>query len=149
MSKFEELCQVYATARKDYLTSAQMRQNFIDVFVQQMSDYFQCPIKPTDPTLDDSGTLHFSVLITLLENPHNPQESDSETVCISLTIDKVLDNYIVSVYPWGEEFKLFWEEFDKFTEVYDFIFEKIKETYIGGITIFSSDERIRNLGWGF
>jgi hypothetical protein len=41
MSKFEELCQAYATERKEYLNSMQIRQDFIDVFVEKKIEYFQ------------------------------------------------------------------------------------------------------------
>jgi hypothetical protein len=149
MSKFEELCQAYATARKEYLNSMQTRQDFIDVFVEKMSDYFQCPVKKSEVTSDDRGVMYFSILITVYENANKPERSTSETVNISLTLEKVIDNYIVGVLPWGKEFQLFWDEFDKFQEVYDYIFEKVKEAYTDGLTNLSSQSKTRNLGWEF
>jgi hypothetical protein len=149
MSKFEELCQAYANARKEYLESIQMRQDFIDAFVRKMSDYFQCAIEQTDVTLDDRGIMHFNLLMILYENPNLPEKSTSETVSISLTLEKIIDNYIISIFPWGKDFKLFWDEFNKFEEVYDFIFEKIQDYYLSGISELSSEHRTINLGWEF
>ncbi|MBF2022694.1 MAG: hypothetical protein IGR93_22035 [Hydrococcus sp. C42_A2020_068] len=149
MSKFEELCQAYAAARKDYLESMQMRQDFVNSFVRKMSDYFQCPVEKTDVSFDERGIMYFSILITLYENPSQPEKFASEIVNVSLTLDKILDNYVVVILPWGKEFKLFWDEFNKFEEVYEFIFEKIKEAYTSGITDLSPENKTRNLGWEF
>lgn len=149
MSKFEELCQAYATARKEYLNSLQTRQDFVDVFVEKMSDYFQCPVKKSEITSDDRGVMYFSILITVYEDPTQPERSTSETVNISLTLEKIIDNYIIGFLPWGQEFKLFWDEFDKFQEVYDCIFEKVKEAYTDGLTNLSPQSKTRNLGWEF
>jgi hypothetical protein len=137
MSKFEELCQVYAKARKDYFDSVKMREDFVEIFVRKMDEYFQCPIEQTEITLDEQGVMHFSIVITLYENPGNRNSSIFEKVGVSLMLDKIIDNYIVTVLPWGEEFKLFCNEFNKFVEVYEFIFEKIKDIYISGFSKFS------------
>jgi hypothetical protein len=56
----------------------------------------------------------------------------------------------VTIFPWMKEYKLFWNEFDKFEEVYEFIFEKIKESYIGRSDFFSEDyQNSYSLGWEF
>jgi hypothetical protein len=137
MSKFEELCQVYANARKDYFDSVKMREDFVEIFVHKMDEYFQCPIEQTEITLDEQGVMHFSIAITLYENPNHRNSSIFEKIGVSLTLDKIIDNYVVTVLPWGEEFKLFCNEFNKFIEVYEFIFEKIKDTYISGLSKFT------------
>ena len=67
-----------------------------------------------------------------------------------LSSEKIIDNYIVAVYPWGKDWKIFWDEFSKFEEVYEFIFEKIKDAYRSGISLLPPENNeIRKLGWEF
>ncbi|AFZ37372.1 hypothetical protein Sta7437_3888 [Stanieria cyanosphaera PCC 7437] len=150
MSKFEELCQVYAKAKQEAAENCRTCQDFTDVFVQKMGEYFDCSFEQDNISFDDQGTMHFQVLLTLYDNPENLEESTEEKVSISLSVSKVIDNYIVTIFPWMKEFKLFWDEFNKFEEVYEFIFEIIKESYIGRRNFFSEDYKdFHNIGWEF
>ena len=151
MSKFEELCQAYAVAKKTSLESRQACQDFTDVFLKRMSDYFQCPIKKEKINFDQQGLMHVETSLTLYENPTHPELGTHEIVIISWSIEKILDNYVVTIYPWMKEFKIFWDEFSKFDEVYQFLFETIKETYIGEILLPEEEGKssIRHLGFGF
>ena len=150
MSKFEELCQTYAAARKESLESRKACQDFADVFVKCMSDYFECPIEKHKIYFDEQGLMHFQVSLTLYENPSNTEDCESEIVLTDLSIEKIIDNYIVTIYPWGKDWKIFWDEFSKFEEVYEFIFEKIKDAYRSGISLLPPENNeIRKLGWEF
>jgi hypothetical protein len=150
MSKFEELCQAYAKAKQEAAEKCQACQQFTDVFIQKMGEYFDCSVARDNVSFDAQGTMHCQILVTLYDNPHNLQESTKESVSISLSVSKVIDNYIVTIFPWMKEYKLFWNEFDKFEEVYEFIFEKIKESYIGRSDFFSEDyQNSYSLGWEF
>lgn len=148
MSKFEELCQAYANARKQYQESKDACLDFSKIFVEQMSNYFQCPINQENLTFYEDASLHFQISITLYENPQTPDTSEYETVVLSLSVEKVIDNYIVTVYPWGQDFKLFWNEFNKFEEVYDYLFERINNSYSNGLHLLPEEEnKIRNIGF--
>ena len=148
MSKFEELCQAYALAKQNTETTHQACRKFVEGFITAMSNYFQAPIKQQKGSFDERGLMHFETTLTLYEKPNNKENSFSEVIVIFWSVEKILDNYILTLYPWMYEYKLFEDELDKFEEIYQYIFEIIKETYQGPIP-FSEKEKntIRNLGW--
>ncbi|MCU0516594.1 MAG: hypothetical protein MUC60_06935 [Oscillatoria sp. Prado101] len=49
---------------------------------------------------------------------------------VSLSVRRVIDNYILTVYPWMREFKILIDEPAHFEEAYDYIFDRLKETYL-------------------
>ena len=150
MSRFEELCQAYALAKQKTKSSRDACRKFADSFISGMKDYFQAPIERQEERFDEHGLMHFETYLTLYENPKNPDDSCSEVVVVYWSLEKILDNYILTIYPWMNEFKLFENEWDKFELVYEFIFERIKEAYLDQIT-WSEKEKItvRKLGWSF
>ena len=131
MSKFEELCKAYAASRQAYRESCQACLDFSEIFIKQMSDYLECPIHQQNPKFDEDGILHFNGAIDICENPGNPDKGDRETVEIYLSVNKVIDNFIVTVYPWGHEFKIMIDEPRHFEEAYEYIFDTLKSTYRG------------------
>jgi hypothetical protein len=131
MSKFEELCKAYATSRQAYRESCQACLDFSEIFIKQMSDYFECSINSQKPWFDDNGFLHIELTIDVYENPANPETGDRETVKISLTIEKVIDNFIVTVWPLGHDFKILIDEPKHFEEACDYIFDTLKSAYTG------------------
>ncbi|MEG4499138.1 hypothetical protein QUB05_06750 [Microcoleus sp. F10-C6] len=73
----------------------------------------------------------FNGLINICENPENPENGDRETVTIYLSVNKVIDNFIVTVYPWGHDFKILIDEPRHFEEAYEYIFDTLKSAYTG------------------
>lgn len=130
MSKFEDLCKAYAAARKEYRDSCQACQEFSEIFVRGMSDYFECPVSNEKGKFDGNGELHFNASLTLWENPELPEDSEREDLTVSLSVRRVIDNYILTVYPWMREFKILIDEPAHFEEAYDYIFDRLKETYL-------------------
>ncbi|MEG4516419.1 MULTISPECIES: hypothetical protein [unclassified Microcoleus] len=131
MSKFEEICKAYATSRQAYRESCEACQDFSEIFIKQLSDYFDCPIPSQNQKFDDNGILYFDGAIDICENPDNPEKGDRETVEISLSVNKVIDNFIVTVYPWGHEFKILIDEPRHFEEAFEYIFDRLLSAYTG------------------
>jgi|FrelakmetLWP11LW_1041352.scaffolds.fasta_scaffold04250_3 hypothetical protein len=140
MSRFEELCQTYALARQKTELSRQACQKFTEGLISGMSDYFQTSIVWQKESFDERGVMHFETNLTLYENPNNRENSFSEVIVIFWSLENILDNYILTIYPWMKEFKLFENEWDKFELVYEFVFERVKEAYLDKIT-WSEEEK--------
>ena len=150
MSRFEELCQAYALAKQKTELSRQACQKFASGFISGMSNYFQTPIVPQKESFDKQGLMHFETSLTLYENPNNRENSFTEIVVIFWSLENILDNYILTIYPWMKEFKLFENEWDKFELVYEFVFEMVKESYLDKITWPQEGKiTVRKLGWCF
>ena len=150
MSKFEELCQAYALAKQRTLESRQACQKFTAGFVSGMSDYFQATIEQTKESFDNQGLMHFETVLTLYEDPKNPDNSASEKVMIYWSVENILDNYILTIFPWMNQFKLFENEWDKFESVYEFVFEVIQESYLDKISLPEAGKiKVRKLGFSF
>lgn len=131
MSKFEELCKAYAASRQAYRESCEACQDFSEIFIKQMSDYLECQIEKQNQKFDGDGVLHFNGIINICENPENPEKGDRETVTIYLSLNKVIDNFIVTVYPWGHDFKILVDEPRHFEEAYEYIFDTLKSAFTG------------------
>ncbi|MEG4341839.1 hypothetical protein QUB70_00935 [Microcoleus sp. A003_D6] len=131
MSKFEELCKAYATSRQAYRESCQACLDFSEIFLNQMSDYLECAIEKQNQKFDEDGVLHFDGAIDVCENPENPEKGDRETVTIYLSVNKVIDNFIVNVYPWGRDFKILIDEPRHFEEAFEYIFDTLQSAYTG------------------
>ncbi len=150
MSKYERLCRAYAKARQEVLEASRACQEFARVFSDRFGEYIGCAIEYEEDAPDERGGLSFYIILRVYPHPETKDESESEIVRISLSVERVIDNYVVTLFPWGQDFKLFWNEFDKFDRVYDYIFDRVLETYTCGFEALSPEkEQIRNLGWGF
>jgi hypothetical protein len=150
MSRFEELCQAYASAKQRTELSRQACQKFAEGFISGMSDYFQTPIGRQRESFDKQGVMHFETSLTLYEDPKNREDSFAEVVLIFWSLENILDNYILTIYPWGENFQLFENEWDKFELVYELVFERVKEAYLEKVTWPKEGKTtVRDLGWGF
>ncbi len=128
MSKFQELCLAYALAKQRTEENRQACQKFVEGFICGMSDYFQAPMQIQKESFD-KGLMYFETVLTIYEDPNNQPISGEEVIIISWSLEKILDNYILRLFPWMKEFKLFENELDRFEEVYELIFETIKEVY--------------------
>ncbi len=100
-----------------------------------MNEYFGYPIAETKKEFDEDNKLQLTTRFTINEFPNDPSKGNSEVIIIHWTVEKVLDNYLVMFLPWDKEFKLFEKEFERFEQVYDFIFELIEENYRLEVTI--------------
>lgn len=148
MSKFLELCEAYGLAKKKTEESRAccLEFKFTNIFIEKMSNYFECPINKEKIDFDEDNTMHVDISLTIYQNPDKPNSANSETIIIPWTLRKVLDNYILIFYPWMKEFKVFWNEGDRFNLIYDFIFEKLKEEYLTEIPLpKEGKESVRNL----
>ena len=150
MSKYKELCQVYAQARQASVQSIEVCQGFAEVFVAQMGLYFQCPIEIPNSSFDEQGSMHFYPALTLYADPLNPDEQQSELVVISIALEKYEDYFGLTLFPWEDSFQLIENNPETFTPVYDYIFEKIKESYANSMIAVnnSTNRSIRNLEIG-
>lgn len=141
MSKFEELCQAYAAYKQADRESRQACLEFTEIFIKQMSDYFECAIElPQKPWFGDKSVLYFDLTIDLCENPAHPETGDRETVKISLSLEKVIDNFIVTVWPLGRDFKILIDEPKHFEEAFEYIFDYLKSGYTGRSELASQED---------
>ncbi|MGK7872344.1 MAG: hypothetical protein AB4426_03220 [Xenococcaceae cyanobacterium] len=136
MSKFEELCQVYAAARKEYLNCKHSCQDFADFLVNRMRIYFECPIETVAINFDEDGYLYLETELTLYENPHDTANSEHEKINISLLIRKKGDDYLISYTPYSGDFQIPGNDLNKLDEVYEFIANKIQKDYESQIQVF-------------
>jgi hypothetical protein len=128
ISKYEELCQVYAQARQASVQSIEVCQGFAEIFIAQMGLYFQCPIEIPNSSFDEQGSMHFYPALTLYADPLNPDEQQSELVVVSIALEKYEDYFGLTLFPWEDSFQLIENDLATFTPVYDYIFEKVKES---------------------
>ena len=135
MNKYEILCQKYALSLKRTRESRQKIIDFVEIFLEAMNEYFGYPIAETKKEFDEDNKLQLTTRFTINEFPNDPSKGNSEVIIIHWTVEKVLDNYLVMFLPWDKEFKLFEKEFERFEQVYDFIFELIEENYRLEVTI--------------
>jgi len=149
ISRYEELCQIYAQARQASVQSIEVCQRFAEIFIAQMKLYFQCPIEISSYSFDEQGSMHFYPAITLYSDLLHPDEKQSELVVISVSVEKHEDCFGVTLFPWEECFQLIENKTETFIPVYDYIFEKIKESYQNSMIAMNNNTNrsIRNLGW--
>jgi hypothetical protein len=139
MSKFEELCQIYATARRQSRDYRHSCQDFADFLVHRMNLYFQCPIETGEMHLDDDANLHLETALTLYENPSDPTNSDRQRISFPLSIRKKVDTFIVSVFPYGNEFAVPRDDLNKLDALYEYMADRIKRTYEDEIQLFTGE----------
>lgn len=150
ISRYEELCQIYDQARQASVKSIEFCQKFSELFIKQMEAYFQCSIEITNYSFDEQGSMHFYPALTIYADPFNPEDKQSELIVISVSIEKYKDYFELTLFPWEESFQLIENRVETFTPVYDYIFAKIKESYIHSMIAINdnnTNRSIRNLGW--
>jgi len=164
MSKFEELCKSYATARENYFNYRNACWDFASHLVSGMIDYFQCPkeqvkfipLKGDEKPgsvytlmgamhLDDDTFWHLGVGLTLYIAPN---VFPHETILLPLLIKKVTDYFIVKLDGHQKEFKIHIDKTDEFDTFYEFVFQQIQETYEKGLQRFlDQNEATRKIGF--
>ncbi|MBZ8182944.1 MAG: hypothetical protein SAL07_02725 [Oscillatoria sp. PMC 1051.18] len=150
MSKYEELCQVFANARKEAVKYKHSCQDFADFLVHRMSMYFGCAIATGEIRFYEDGNLHLQTSLTLYENPQDTANSACETITIDLSIIKKCEDFLVAVLPYGSEFTIPSKNMNKLDELFEFIADKIRAVYENDIELLVGEcEKIRSLGWNF
>ncbi|MGL5032398.1 MAG: hypothetical protein ACRC6M_01185 [Microcystaceae cyanobacterium] len=153
MTKYEQLCLAYASARQASLKSIETCHGFAELFIDHLAEYFQCGVEMQNVSFDEQGSMHFYPAITLYADPQKPSDENSEVVIVSLSLEKSEEGYLVTIFPWETSFELLKNRLDKlddFIPIYDFIHEQILVAYEGAmISIEERRSNIRNLGWDF
>jgi hypothetical protein len=149
MTKFVEICQAFAKARQTAMQSHQDCMKFVQIFVQKMSEYYVCPIEVEPRGFDKDGLLHFSIFITLYEKPEEQKNSPYEIIKSSWTVEKVIDNYILTIFPWVNTYQIFLDRQEKFIEIFDFLYDKIIELYRYQYQPFPTNRKPIRDFWGF
>ena len=146
MSRFEELCESYTSARKRYFNYENECMEFGIKMMKGLKEYLECPPeqvnyyppdKESDPNvsynihgatkLGDDGFWHVGIGIGLYEVPNGrPQENVRST----LLIKKEDGRFIVKYGRESkDEFRICEDDEDDLKKFYDYIFDEIKELY--------------------
>ena len=146
MTRFEDLCGSYTSARKRYFNYENECMEFGIKMVDGLKEYLECPPeqvnyyppdKESDPNvsynihgatkLGEDGFWHVGIGIGLYEVPNGrPQENVRSTLLI-----KKEDGHFVVKYgkESKDEFKVCEEKEEDLKKFYDYIFDEIKELY--------------------
>jgi hypothetical protein len=146
MSRFEELCESYTSARKRYFNYENECMEFGIKMMNGLKEYLECPPeqvnyyppdKESDPNvsynihgatkLGEDGFWHVGIGIGLYEVPNGrPQENVRSTLLI-----KKEDGRFVVKYgrESKDEFRICEDDEDDLKKFYDYIFDEIKELY--------------------
>lgn len=146
MTRFEELCESYANARKRFFNYEEECMEFGAKMVNGLTKYLECPPeqvnyyppdKESDPNvsynihgatkLGEDGFWHVGIGIGLYETPNRrPQENVRSRLLI-----KKDDGYFVVKYgkQSQDEFRICEDKEDDLEKFYDHIFEEIKVLY--------------------
>ncbi len=164
MSKFKELCKAYETARINFFDYRRDCHTFASKLIDGLIDFLQCPKEQikfiplkkdyeSDFTytlmgamhLNDDTFWHLGVGITLYKEPNI---FPHETVLISFLIKEKSDSFTVKLGDSGKEFEILKDKPEDFNEIYEFIFNQIKETYEKGLKRFlEQKETSREIGF--
>lgn len=164
MSKFEELCKIYDSARGSYVDYQRVCHDFASRLVKSMIDYFQGPEGAVtfiplqgEPEPEKTYTLmgamhldkdtfwHLGVVVTLYPRPGIFLPHRRNLLCF--LIKKVEDYFIVKLSHLKEEFKIHRDKPDEFNPFFEFVFEKIKESYENSLQRFLEQDSIFRIGF--
>jgi hypothetical protein len=101
MSRFEELCQLYATSRQEYLNYKHSCQDFADFLVHRLSLYLECPMETEVMRFDEDASLYVKTSLVLYANPEDRSHSPKDTIGIDLSVSKK-----------GKDFEIMFLRFD-------------------------------------
>jgi hypothetical protein len=168
MAKFNDLCAVYSKAQNEFRQFRDDCQDFVVDLWNNMITYLNVPgsqlsiytineegeaIVSKPPiwqalTLRSDSYWSVGFGITVYEAPNMyPQE----TIIISLLIKKdSAGNYFVKLSEFNEEFKIDRTNVNDFDKFYNFVFEKIINSYQSGLQKFIDQESsIRKVGFQY
>jgi hypothetical protein len=145
MSKYNDLCQAYSGARKNYFDYWHDCANFITGLMNGMREYFEMPKenlkyvplneKPEfakkytarDCMLLEQDTFWYVGVMMTLCGVH--EEQPEETLILPILVKKLDDTYTVKFGPAGDEFEITGDDKQSRTAFYDFVFKQISDTY--------------------
>jgi hypothetical protein len=139
MSKFEEICQIYAKSRQEFSNSQHSCQDFADFLVNRMSLYFGCPVETREMQFDKDAYLHVPIYITFYTNPVNPQESQTDLIDMCFLIRKKPTGFTVSYLPYSGDFEIPNDNLNKLDDFFDYIEKWLKEHYQKKLQIFRGE----------
>ncbi|MCP4581148.1 MAG: hypothetical protein GY839_05985 [candidate division Zixibacteria bacterium] len=145
MSKFNELCKFYSTARTNYFTYWHECSEFVTELLDGLMKYFDMPDdklkfvplrdKPEfgksysakdSMHLEKDTFWYLGLLLTLCGQIKNQPE---ETLVLPLLIKKIDDNYVVKLGPEGEAFEIHQDNAASCPAFYDNMYDQVKNTY--------------------
>lgn len=147
MSKFDEICRYYKSARKRFLDYEQTCRVFARELIDGMIDYFEWPrdqeitflqlgeeINPNDRfyalagamRMDDESFWHFGVELTVEE----PTGAHPQPFLMSFFIKKIGPHFIVKLGPTGTEIKIHEDRRGELSPFYDAVFVQIAEFFM-------------------
>lgn len=147
MSKFDEICQLYQRARKEFKVYEETCRHFAKELIDDMIDYFQWPreqeitflqlgeeINPNNRfyalagamRMDDESFWHFGVELTVEE----PGGSYPLSFLMSFFIKKVGPHFVVKLGPAGNEIKIHQDRRGELGPFYDAVFVQIAEFFL-------------------
>lgn len=146
MSKFNQICQTYMSARSAFREYEETCRSFARDLVYGMIDYFEWPqdqeityiplgeeISPNDRfyalagamRMDDKAFWHFGVELTV----HEPGGSHPLPFLMSFFIKKVGAHFIVKLGPNGREIRIHEERQRELQPFYDAVFMQIVDFF--------------------
>lgn len=147
MTRFEELCASYATARKNFFGYREACWGIASTLVKGMIEYFQCPedvvtlvplneeVTPGRYTIPgamhfaDDSFWHLGVKFRIYQAPNtHPQEE----FLIDFHIKKLNDFFLVKMGPDSAEFKVHADRKEEFEEIYAWLYKRLKEYHAEG-----------------
>lgn len=153
MTRYSELCQSFASARQASQQAMATCESFVTLFLQLMGDYLGCPVELQNMTFDEQGAMHFYPAIKLYTHPECPNEDESEIIVVSVSLERLEDGFLATLFPWEEGFEIVADQLhnlDHYAPIFEFICEQIKIAYNNAlVTPRIETANIRNLGWDF
>lgn len=146
MSKYEQICQAYMTARKTFQEYEDTCRNFARDLIYGMIDYFNWPqdqeityiplgeeFNPNDRfyalagamRMDNQAFWHFGVELVV----HEPGGSHPLPFLMSFFIKKIGPHFIVKLGPNGREIKIHEDRRKELQPFYDAVFAQIVDFF--------------------
>ena len=143
MSKFQDLCNTYSTARQNYFDYWQECADFVTELVDSMTRYFEMPAdklkfvplkQPPEfgKTYCAKESMHLEqdtfwyagVMLTLC---HIKKDEPDESIILPILVKKIGDEFTVKLGPMGKPLAI--KKGDNYREFYDYVYNQILDTY--------------------
>jgi hypothetical protein len=164
VTKFDELCQAYATSRKNYFDYRDTCRDFINRLVKKTIKYLeipeeQCKVIPLNQEvkdqcdysiseamhLDKDTFWHIGIQITLYEEPDIVPR---QPVLIWLMIKKNDGSFLVKLGPTSQDFMIRPNEEEDYIHFIDTVFLSIKDSFELELQHFlEGEEKTRRIGF--
>jgi len=158
MNRFEELCESYADARKNFFAYRDECFSFGGRLVGSLLRFLECPQSQAEmvPVIserktgwryspqgaielgEDDQLWHFGLILTLYEKPNVHPHG---LYLLHFTFQKSGDSFVVKLAPDGKQFTITGTEASAFDEIDLSIFETMKDYFDSGLQRFIEGER--------